>query len=99
MPDGTKGRLRDTAPEESPVLVELSLAGATAVTFTVSGEVSHGPRWPTEPPEGSRVLGYHIGSEPGIAGVVAPFESLLGVFIGKKQPNRSRAPRGAEVPC
>ena len=49
MPDRTKAHMTDTAPEESPALVNLSLAGATAVTFAVSGEVSHGPMWPTEP--------------------------------------------------
>lgn len=93
MPDGTKAQKGDTAPEVSPVLVNLSLAGATAITFTVSGEVSHGPMWPAETPEGSRVLAYRIGSEHGIAGVVAPFESLMGVFLDDRQPDRSRAPR------
>jgi len=93
MPHGTKAQKGDTAPEQSPVLVKLSLTGATAITFTVSGEVSHGPMWPAEPPDGSRVLAYHIGSEHGIAGVVAPFESLMGVFLDNGQPDRNRAPR------
>ena len=78
MPNRTKGRAGDMAPEESPVRVNLSLTDATAASFTVVGEIARGPMWPTQPPEGSKVLGYHTGSEHGIAGVVAPFESLVG---------------------
>ncbi len=93
MPAGTKARREDMAPAASPALVGMSLQGAAAVKFSVSGAVAHGPIWPLEPAEGSRNLGYHIGSEHGISGVVAPFESLLGVFLGNERPDRSRAPR------
>jgi hypothetical protein len=99
MPDRTKGRAGDIAPGESPALVKLSLAGAIAVSFRVSGEVARGPMWPTQPPEGSSALGYHTGSEHGIAGVVAPFESLLGVFMSDQQPDGTRAPRGLRFPA
>src|SRR5215469_5162004 len=76
MPDGTKARFNDEAPGQWPVLVNLSLTGAQAVTFTASGGVAHGPELSTAPPEGSNVLAYHKGSEHGIAPITAPFESL-----------------------
>jgi hypothetical protein len=93
MPNGTKGGFRDRAPDQSPVLVPLSLAGVTAVMFAAGGGVAHGPMWPIEPPEGSRTMGYHRGSEHGIAGIDAPFEALLGLFLGDERPDRGPAPR------
>jgi hypothetical protein len=93
MPDGTKGRFNDKAPGQWPVLVNLSLTGAQAVTFTASGGVAHDPGLSTAPPDGSNVLAYHKGSEHGVAGVTAPFESLMGVFLTNQQPDRGRAPR------
>ena len=73
MPPGTSARYTDRAPYQSPVLVPLSLAGATAVTFETIGNVSHGPDSPLEPPEGSREMADHL-SEHGIGGVYAPLE-------------------------
>jgi hypothetical protein len=93
MPPGTHARKTDHAPRESPVLVPLSLGGATAVGFEATGAVSHGPMWPLESPEGSRQMANHRESEHGISGVRAPMESLLGVFLSEERPDRSRAPR------
>jgi hypothetical protein len=96
MPPGTSARYTDHAPRESPVLVPLTLAGATAVSFEATGAVSHGPMWPLEGPEGSREMADHTDhgdSEHGISGVHAPMESLLGVFLSDERPDRSRAPR------
>jgi hypothetical protein len=94
MPDRTKARQGDRAPDQSPVLVGVSLEGATAVTFAASGGVGHGPMWPLEPPDGSHEMAHHIGFEHGIAEVSAPFESLMGVFLGADRPDRKGAPRG-----
>lgn len=92
MRPGTGARYGDRAPFQSPVLVPLSIAGATAVTFEAIGNVSHGPDWPLEPPEGSRVMADHL-SEHGISGIDAPIESLLGVFLADDRPDRTRAPK------
>jgi hypothetical protein len=51
--------------------------------------------WPLQPPEGSPVMAPHS-SEHGIVGINAPFEALLGVFLGDERPDRSRAPKPLE---
>src|SRR6266567_3094880 len=64
MPRGTKARLEDRAPEQSPVLVQLSLIHGVAVSFTASGAVEHAPFEPPEydPPDGSSLVN-HQGRE------------------------------------
>ena len=100
MPLGTRARRADSAPDESPILVDCSLRDAVAVSFTASGLTEHGrpghPRGdppPSDPPEGSHLC-YHKGhAEHGIADVWAPIDSLVGVFLGDDRPDRTRAPQ------
>jgi hypothetical protein len=95
MPNGTKASLEDTAPRQSPILVNLSLVDAVAVSFVASGGTNHVPACPPQcyPPDGSSVVARH-GSENGISDAAFPHDSLLGVFLDDDRPNGTRAPRG-----
>jgi hypothetical protein len=110
MPSGTKSyfgimtglgsgpRAYDIAPDQSPVLVELSLAGAVAVSFTASGAVRNVPDDFFSAPDGElRVEHHQVGFEHGISDVVAPMDSLLGVFLGDDRPDRGRIPRALSL--
>lgn len=101
MPKGTRARLQDRAPEESPVLVPVSLQGADAVTFRASGGMNyHPPPCPPtcDSPNGSAsMLTEHTGgAEHGIADVSAPMDSLVGVFLDDQPPDRGRPPKGLD---
>lgn len=95
MPAGTKVGDGDRAPEQSPVLVDLSLMDAVAVTFAVSGGMEHQPGCPPfcDRPDGADVTRHMDGPENGISNIVAPYDSLLGVFLDDARPDKSRAPR------
>ena len=95
MPPGSKSTYGDKAPDESPVLVEVSLEGATAVSFSAAGGVDHVPGCPPgcDGPDGSIVTEHENGSENGISGITAPMNALVGVFLGDDRPNRGRAPK------
>ncbi len=95
MPNGTKASLEDSAPRQSPVLVNLSLVDAVAVSFVASGGTNHVPSCPPQcyPPAGSSLLARH-GSENGISDATFSYDSLLGGFLDDDQPNRTHAPRG-----
>lgn len=96
MPDGTTARVGDKAPEQSPVLVELPIAGAVSVSFWVaSGVVDHIPD--CQPrcsgPTGRDGRRHMDGAEHGIADIGAPINSLVGLFLDDQRPDRSRPPR------
>jgi hypothetical protein len=96
MPRGSISAFGDISPRESPVLVDLSLAGAAAVTCTASGLVQHSPYVPPrfDPPNGSDLTRHLVGSgaENGISDVNAPIDSLVGVFLDDDRPDTSPAP-------
>jgi hypothetical protein len=94
MPDGSTAGDTDTAPDQSPIFVEsLTLAPRSTLTFAVTGLV--GIQGGSEsPPDGNAAnVGYILtGLENGISTLVAPLESLVGVFLGPEQPNTTAAP-------
>ena len=97
MPNGTRSTYGDRAPRpRSPVLVNLSLTGAVAVTFAASGRVNHVSQCPPacDPPNGAELTAHQNGAEHGISDIVAPINSLLGLFLTDERPDRSRAPKG-----
>jgi hypothetical protein len=98
MPAGTKSTHGDRAPRQSPVLVELSLTNAAAVSVAASGEINHLPGCPPkcDPPQGSSIVRHRTGAEHGISDIAAPMNSLLGVFLGNDRPDRSRAPKALD---
>ena len=107
MPDGSMASDGDVAPDESPTLVPgtLPVAGSP-ITFTnVTGSVDYSGGTPTDPPDGApgsflqhfdESPGAPINTENGIADMIAPIDSLIGVFLGPGQPNLSPAPIGLD---
>ena len=95
---GTKSTYGDSAPRQSPVLVETSLTNAAAVSVVASGAINHYPGCPTDcdPPQGSSIVRHANGAEHGISDIAAPINSLLGVFLGDDRPDRSRAPKSLD---
>jgi hypothetical protein len=108
MPDGTiasegAGDPPDVAPGQSPVLAPLVLLEAgRPLTFAASGRVSHCPFgsfcFGLSGPDGALgSLTTHLrGPEHGISDIGAPFDSLVGVFLGADPPDTSEAPPGLD---
>ena len=92
MPDGSTCCSGDSAPAQSPVQVlGLSLTPGTMLTFSVTGSVSFAGGAPTDPPDGGGFFG-GTASNNGIAGMNAPVDALVGVFLDSTQPSLSAAP-------
>ena len=107
MPVGSTASVSDVAPDESPILVPGVLpAAGSPITFTnVSGSVSNTGGTPTDPPDGSpgaflqhldQSPGSPVNPENGIADLIAPVDSLLGIFLGPAQPSLNAAPIGLD---
>lgn len=94
MPNGTKSRVGDSAPQQSPVLVERTLSHAVAVTFAAVGAIQHTPQCPPDcsGPNGAEFARHLDGAEHGISDVFAPMDALMGVFLSDEQPDRGRPP-------
>ena len=98
MPNGARSSFGDSAPRQAPILVPVSLSGAVAVTFSVSGATAHVPGCPPgcDPPDGGGLTRHQDGAENGISQIAAPFDSLIGLFLGDAPPDKSRAPRAMD---
>jgi hypothetical protein len=94
-PVGTKARVGDSAPQQSPVLVERTLSHAVAVTFTAVGAIQHTPECPPDchSPNGAALARHRGGAEHGISDVIAPMDALMGVFLSDQPPDGSKTPR------
>lgn len=96
MPDGSGASLVDTAPAQSPVLVSgVPLVSGLTVQFSASGGVANGPAYGLAPPDGYSPGWFYphgAGAENGISDVVAPLNSLVGLFLDDSQPDLSAAP-------
>ena len=84
----------DTAPAQSPIQVtEVPITAGAEFTFTATGLVSRGiPS--SSGPDGhtTDIASHYAGAENGIADLTAPFEALVGVFLGPDQPDSTPAP-------
>jgi hypothetical protein len=94
MTNGSTASGGDVAPAQSPTLVSnLLVIPGNAISFRVSGGVHFVPG-DISPPDGllnsTGAHGAH--AENGISDVQAPWDALLGVFLGPEQPNLSSAP-------
>ncbi|HUA62393.1 MAG TPA: hypothetical protein VML19_26795 [Verrucomicrobiae bacterium] len=100
MSSGARSTFGDSAPRQSPVLVPLSLSGALAITLAVSGATAHVSGCPPgcDPLDGGDLTQHQYAAGNGIAQIIAPFESLIGVFLADAPPDKSRAPRPYRVP-
>ncbi|HEX4629680.1 MAG TPA: hypothetical protein VH188_01835 [Chthoniobacterales bacterium] len=104
LADASSASSGDTAPAESPVLVQLvDLKAGDEITFSATGSVSYAGFTPTDPPDGDNGGGgfrslYHLsdsangGPENGIAGLNAPADALIGVFLGPNAPSPDSLP-------
>jgi hypothetical protein len=91
----------DSAPTNSPVLAPgMALLPGMTLSFTVSGGVSRSSEtnfYPIQTPDGAQSITYHwAGAVNGIATLTAPYESLIGVFLGPGEPDLSPAPAGLD---
>ncbi len=105
MPNGSRcclGLDEDVAPEQSPAQVGLPITPGTVLTFSVAGSVSYlAGVPPSDPPDGGFIQASPVqfGDQPapapeanGIAGIIAPINSLVGVFLDDNVPVSSPAP-------
>ena len=101
MPDGSTASLQDIAPDQSPVQILLFFVPGDALRFSATGLTDHCPAGSClyAGPEGDAVegsTGHATGAENGIANLIAPIDSLVGVFLGPAQPDLSAAPGGLD---
>jgi hypothetical protein len=83
--DGTPASYQDTAPDQSPVLFsEFALTAGSWLTFSARGSVDFcsGCTNPASTPDGGYMISHAPGAENGISDIVAPVNSLVGVFFG-----------------
>ena len=95
MATGTRASLVDFAPSESPVQVsDLSLTGGLILTFSVTGGVMNYAGCPLvcDGPDGDWLVNHYEGAEHGFSSVIAPLNSLMGVFLGDLAPHLSASP-------
>jgi hypothetical protein len=94
MPDGSTARRGDSAPAESPALVTgTSIGPGSIFIFSASGSVSRGDPLPFYEPDGeTNSVSHYLGAENGIGDLTAPFESLVGIFLGTNQPDTNAVP-------
>ena len=87
------GEPADVAPDDSPVLVPISVVGGTAFNWSASGEVGH-PGDVTDPDGKPSLINYShfTGAEHGISDITVPIDSLIGVFLGPDQPDLNPPP-------
>ncbi|MEM8986261.1 MAG: PEP-CTERM sorting domain-containing protein [Pseudomonadota bacterium] len=94
MPDGSTASGADVAPTHSPVFAT-AVTGGDVLTFEVTGAVSFTPSCcpASLTPDGNPGTGSHFaGAENGISNVLAPFNSMIGVFLSDAQPDAMPAP-------
>src|ERR1041384_6729256 len=94
--NGTVDGAGDNAPTNSPVLVtNLTIVAGHLLTFQARGSVETSGTPPFYPPDGGGTIHHGLspdGSENGIAGVTAPVDALLGVFLDDSEPVLSVVP-------
>jgi hypothetical protein len=103
MPPGSTASAGDVAPAQSPAeVLGLAFAPGSLLTFISDGSTDHCDFGScglagadgdlVEPPTGHATgVG---GAENGLSNVVAPIDSLIGVFLGPGAPDGSPAPAG-----
>ncbi len=94
MPAGSTASGGDVAPAQSPVqFTTFAVTPGLVLRFTATGAVCNFG-CAGDPPDGGGPFGH--GAENGMSDVVAPLNSLLGVFLDASQPNLSAAPGGLD---
>ncbi len=101
MPNGSTAKSGDTAPDQSPLLALAGFQEGSTVSFASSSTCGFafgggcGPYSPSptdNSADGDLGVDGSTGAENGLAGIHAPWNSLLGVFLGGNAPNGSPTP-------
>jgi hypothetical protein len=100
MPDGSidpaaGGYPASSAPAQSPVLVSgISISPGAAYSFSGSGAVGNDPFQFQYGLDGNLndIAPHAAGAQNGIAGLTAPVNALIGIFLGPGQPNLGVTP-------
>lgn len=83
----------DSAPGQSPLLaVGTDLSAGHQLTFLATGAVSNGPCCAFDGPDGGALTTALYAPENGFAGMTAPINALMGVFLGPDQPDGTPVP-------
>ncbi|HRZ57955.1 MAG TPA: FG-GAP-like repeat-containing protein, partial [Candidatus Paceibacterota bacterium] len=88
----------DVVPDQSPMEVSgIWIMPAQRLSFRAEGGVSNDPLNALCPPDGdASSIGQWHREGNGIAGIVAPLSSLIGVFLGPDEPDFTPAPVGLD---
>jgi Flp pilus assembly protein TadG len=107
MPAGSTGNSYDTAPANSPTLVNssLTLAAGAALHFSFSGSASYKPTAVANGADGdlTRMIyncwydGFSVGRENGKSNLTAPIGAVVGVFLDDTQPDLDTDPLPADL--
>jgi PEP-CTERM motif len=95
MAAGAMASKVDRAPNESPVQAsDVALTGGQILTFSVTGGVMNYAGCPLvcDGPDGDWLVHHYDGAEHGFSSVIAPLNSLVGVFLGDLAPHLSASP-------
>lgn len=98
MVNGASASCGDAAPAQSPSqVVGLPIIPGDLINFRADGGVGLGPGYPLAAPDGDpsfpiRLPGHDVGAENGLPDCRAPYDSLIGVFLGSGTPDVSPAP-------
>jgi len=100
MPDGSidpaaGGYPASTAPGQSPVLVSgISISPGAAYSFSGSGATGNDPIMPQYGLDGNLndIAPHAAGAQNGIAGLTAPVDALIGIFLGPGEPDLGVTP-------
>jgi hypothetical protein len=83
----------DVAPDQSPVLFSSTITAGGVLRFSVTGSVNNIPFPSGLSPDGTVDLFPHFdGAQAGIANIIAPANSLIGLFLDNSQPDSTAAP-------
>lgn len=91
MPHGTVTVTGDSAPSQSPALAGISVTPGQVLSFLSVGTISVEPNT-SYTPDGTPGNFLAIGEENGISTVIAPYASVLAVFLGDDRPDVTPAP-------
>lgn len=93
QPEGTVARYEfDSAPANSPVQAPIYVEGGVVFQFAAKGSVNNQPGVPTTSPDGGVSQSRMGGAELGVADLVAPVNSLVGIFLGNELPDPANTP-------
>lgn len=98
MPNGATASDGDTAPSQSPAMAMNVVPGSIITVTNVSGTMQHDPAIAADSADGSSIFSHMCDDGNGlpvqnnIGDVVAPIDSLLGIFLSSTAPNLNPAP-------